>query len=190
LSLLLFYKIFKGPGGCGKTFLYNTLIYKMRQEKKRVFACASTGIAALLLSQGATAHRTFGIPNDVDSTTTPLIKYESEYGKKLRESELIVIDEVSMIHQDVLNFIDKTLQDLQPKDEEKLAFGGKIVVLGGDWKQLLPVIEGASIHEQAANSVKASKIFQYFKTLKLRKNMRADADQKDVIITMTIKLFN
>jgi hypothetical protein len=52
-------------------------------------------------------------------------------------------------------------------------------VLGGDWKQLLPVIEGAPLQVQAANSVKASPLFSQFTTLRLSKNMRADADQKE-----------
>lgn len=38
-----------GPGGCGKTYLYNSLIAQLKSEKKGAVACASTGIAALLL---------------------------------------------------------------------------------------------------------------------------------------------
>jgi hypothetical protein len=114
----------------------------MRHKKKGVIACASTGIAALLLPGGMTAHKSFNILNDVNSASAPRIDYQSSYGKKLRDVNLIVIDEVSMLHRDVLNYIDRTLQDLQPTDEPKAPFGGKTVVIGGDWKQLLPVIEG------------------------------------------------
>ena len=56
----------EGPGGCGKTFIYNTLIAKLRHEKRSVISCASTGIAALLLMGGSTAHRAFRIPEDVN----------------------------------------------------------------------------------------------------------------------------
>jgi hypothetical protein len=115
----------------------------MRDQKKGVIACASTGIAALLLPGGLTAHKSFNIMNDVHSASAPRIDYQSSYGKRLRDVKLIVIDEVSMLHRDVLNFIDRTLQDLQPNNEEMLPFGGKTVVIGGDWKQLLPVIEGS-----------------------------------------------
>ena len=116
----------------------------MRHQKMGVITCASTGIAALLLSSGTTAHRALSVPNDVDSSTAPRIKYESAFGKKLREAKLLIIDEVSMVNKDVLEYIDRTLNDLQPKDQPKIEgnFGGKVVVLGGDWKQLLPVIEG------------------------------------------------
>lgn len=107
-----------------------------------IVACASTGIAALLLLNGKTAHRTFRIPENVNRTTPPKFSYEKDDSKKLREARVIIIDEVSMLHRDVLHFIDRTLQDLQPRDERKQPFGGKIVVIGGDFKQLLPVVEG------------------------------------------------
>jgi ATP-dependent DNA helicase PIF1 len=114
----------------------------MRDRKEGVIACASTGIAAILLAGGMTAHKAFSISNDVDSTSVPRINYNSAYATQLRNAKLIIIDEESMLHKDVLNYIDKTLQDLQPRDGEKKPFGGKVVVIGGDWKQLLPVIEG------------------------------------------------
>ena len=122
--------------------MYNTLISQLKQDNMGIVACASTGIAALLLLNGKTAHRTFRIPENVNRTTPPKFSYEKDDSKKLREAKVIIIDEVSMLHRDVLHFIDRTLQDLQPRDERKQPFGGKIVVIGGDFKQLLPVVEG------------------------------------------------
>ena len=72
----------------------------------------------------------------------PRYAWEKDDEKRIRNAEVLIIDEVSMLHRDVLDFIDRTLQDLQPRDEEKLPFGGKVVLLGGDWKQLLPVVQG------------------------------------------------
>ena len=132
----------EGPGGCGKTFIYNTLIAQLRHEKRSVIACASTGIAALLLMGGSTAHRAFRIPEDVNREMPSRYAWEKDDAKRIRNAEVLIIDEVSMLHRDVLDFIDRTLQDLQPRDEEKLPFGGKVVLLGGDWKQLLPVVPG------------------------------------------------
>jgi hypothetical protein len=51
-----------GPGGTGKTYLYNTLCYHLRSQHKIVLCVASSGIAALLLRGGRTAHSTFKIP--------------------------------------------------------------------------------------------------------------------------------
>lgn len=96
----------------------------------------------MLLINGQTAHRSFRVPDNVDRNTPPKFSYEKEDSKKLRDSKIIIIDEISMLHRDVFNFIDRTLQDLQPRNERKQPFGGKIVVIGGDFKQLLPVVEG------------------------------------------------
>ena len=51
-----------GPGGTGKTFLYNTLCYHLHSQQKIVLCIASSGIAALLLKGGRTAHSAFKIP--------------------------------------------------------------------------------------------------------------------------------
>lgn len=132
----------EGPGGCGKTYLYNTLIAQLRHEKRGVISCASTGIAALLLMGGTTAHRAFRIPEDVNRETPPRYAWQKDDATRVRNAEVLIIDEISMLHRDVLDFIDRTLQDLQPPGETKVPFGGKVVILGGDWKQLLPVVPG------------------------------------------------
>lgn len=61
-------------------------------ERGSVIASASTGIAALLLIGGATAHRQFFIPNDVDDKTPPSINVESTKAEQLRGANLIIID--------------------------------------------------------------------------------------------------
>lgn len=55
-------------------------------------ACATTGIAALLLIGGGTVHRQFRITNDVDKNTPPRISAESLDAERLRNAELIIID--------------------------------------------------------------------------------------------------
>ncbi|TFK62504.1 hypothetical protein BDN72DRAFT_777004, partial [Pluteus cervinus] len=53
-----------GPGGCGKTFLYNTIAHQVRSQHGIILCVASSGIAALLLPGGRTAHSVFKIPID------------------------------------------------------------------------------------------------------------------------------
>lgn len=118
------------------------MISQLKHDHKGVIACASTGIAALLLINGKTAHRAFRVPENIDRKTPPKFSYEKEDSKLLRDAKIIIIDEISMLHRDVLHFIDRTLQDLQPRNEKRQPFGGKVVVIGGDFKQLLPVVEG------------------------------------------------
>ena len=125
--------------------MYNTLIGQLKHDAKGAVVCASTGIAALLLITGMTAHRAFRIPENVDRSTPPKFSYEKDDSMKLREANVVIIDEISMLHKDVFDFINRTLQDLQPRNEKKLPFGGKVVVIGGDFKQLLPVVEGIEL---------------------------------------------
>src|SRR5688572_10278386 len=51
-----------GPGGTGKTFLYNTILAKVRLDNEIALPVASSGIAALLIDGGRTAHSRFKIP--------------------------------------------------------------------------------------------------------------------------------
>lgn len=119
------------------------MIGQLKHDKQGAVVCASTGIAALLLINGMTAHRAFRIPDNLDRNTPPKFSYEKDDSAKLREAKVIIIDEISMLHKNVFDFINRTLQDLQPRNEKKQPFGGKVVVIGGDFKQLLPVVEGS-----------------------------------------------
>src|SRR6266705_1300705 len=53
-----------GSGGIGKTYVYKTVCHYLHLTSKIVLCVASSGIAALLLSGGCTAHSTFCIPID------------------------------------------------------------------------------------------------------------------------------
>jgi hypothetical protein len=56
-----------GQGGAGKTFLYNVILAKVRSGGKVALALASSGIAALLLDDGTTAHSRLGLPIPIDA---------------------------------------------------------------------------------------------------------------------------
>jgi hypothetical protein len=70
-----------------------------------VIAAASTGIAALLLIGGATAHRQFYIPNDVNYRTPPNVNYESAGAQKFRDADVIIIDVFFRIFTLLITFI-------------------------------------------------------------------------------------
>ncbi|GJY36406.1 ATP-dependent DNA helicase PIF1-like protein [Tanacetum coccineum] len=101
-----FYFVY-GPGGTGKTFLYKTIISRLRSEGKIVLAVASSGIASLLLPGGRTAH---------SSTNDPKYAFEA---------------------------LDGTLCDIlgyKNPAKRSTIFEGVTVLLGGDFRQILPVI--------------------------------------------------
>ena len=125
--------ILDGPGGSGKTYLYNALAKHMKIYNKICIATAKTGIAGTLLLDGCTYHSTFKLYPPIDETTVYNIIADSERTKLIKNSNLILIDEVSMMYHYSLNAINRFLQNLLGNIE---IFGGKIILLGGDFRHL------------------------------------------------------
>lgn len=130
--------------GTGKsTFLR----YIASHTRKKHVVLAPTGIAAINAG-GVTLHSFFKLPfhpllpNDVQYSVRNLrktLKYNSEKIKILRELELVIIDEISMVRADVIDFIDKVLRVYSQNMREP--FGGKQLLLVGDIFQLEPVVK-------------------------------------------------
>ncbi|GAU30751.1 hypothetical protein TSUD_145490 [Trifolium subterraneum] len=130
-------------GGTGKTFLWKTLSAALRSEGKIVLNVASSGIASLLLPNGKTAHSTFCIPLEINDKSTCNITQGSHRADLLRAASLIIWDEAPMMNRHCFEAFDRTLKDLMSKvdpDNKTKPFGGKVVVLGGDVRKILPVV--------------------------------------------------
>lgn len=132
-----------GKAGTGKsTFLRHIVA----TTKKKNIILAPTGIAAINVG-GSTLHSFFKLPFHpllpTDSRYSPrnirdTLKYNTEKINILREVELIIIDEVSMVRADIIDFIDKVLRIYNRNMREP--FGGKQLLLVGDIYQLEPVV--------------------------------------------------
>lgn len=132
-----------GKAGTGKsTFLR----YIAATTKKKHVVLAPTGIAAINAG-GSTLHSFFKLPfhpllpNDSRYNARNIretLKYNGEKRKLLRELELIIIDEISMVRADIIDFIDRVLRIYCRNMREP--FGGKQLLLVGDIYQLEPVI--------------------------------------------------
>lgn len=85
-----------GPGGTGKTFLYNALLDKVRSDGGIALATASSGIAATLLKGGRTAHSRFKIPIALSQTTTCSLNIQNPEACVIRDAKLILWDEAPM----------------------------------------------------------------------------------------------
>ncbi|KDR70316.1 hypothetical protein GALMADRAFT_40373, partial [Galerina marginata CBS 339.88] len=79
-----------GPGGTGKTYVYNTLCHYFRGQGKIVLCVASSGIAALLLLGGRTAHSSFKIPLKVHESSTCSIGKNSDLAELIRITDLVI----------------------------------------------------------------------------------------------------
>jgi len=133
-----------GKAGTGKsTFLK----YICQHTKKKHIVLAPTGIAAINVG-GNTLHSFFKLPfhpllpNDSRYSSRNLkkeLKYSGDKIKLLKELELIIIDEISMVRADIIDFIDKILRTYSGRHREP--FGGKQLLLVGDVYQLEPVVK-------------------------------------------------
>ncbi|XP_057426450.1 uncharacterized protein LOC130719869 [Lotus japonicus] len=174
-----------GSGGTGKTFLWKTLSYKFRGERKVVLNVASSGIASLLLPGGRTAHSLFGIPLVLNEDTICNIKQGSNKAELLKHTSLIIWDEAPMVNRWAFEGLDRTLRDIMlvsnPGCIDK-PFGGKVIILGGDFRQTLPIIPKASREEIVMATINSSRLWKFCKVLRLVENMRVNnADSKDDI---------
>ncbi|CAN1256874.1 ATP-dependent DNA helicase PIF1 [Linum perenne] len=164
-----------GHGGTGKTYLYNCLLSKVRSEGKIALVVASSGIAATLLPGGVTAHSRFRIPLDVDSTSTCTIKKGTSLARLMKSASLIVWDEAPMVHRLSFEAVDRTLCDIMDTPTEGVnykPFGGKTVLLGGDFRQTLPIVVNGGREDNLNASLTRSYLWNHCTLLELKTNMR------------------
>ena len=159
-----------GYGGTGKTFLYKTLTCYLRSKGEIVLNVASSGIAALLLDGGRTAHSRFKVPINVVEDSMCTINADSPLGDLIRQTKLIIWDEAPMVHRHCFEAFDRTLKDVTDCDDKP--FGGKVVVFGGDFRQILPVIPCGSRQDVVHASLNKSFLWDHCTVLKLTENMR------------------
>ncbi|XP_067940437.1 ATP-dependent DNA helicase PIF1-like [Watersipora subatra] len=128
------------PCDTGKTFVPNLILAKVRESGKIALAVASSGIAATLLPGSRTAHSAVKVPLNLARTEDPVcnIKKNSGTAQLLQRCVLIVWDECAMSHELAFEALNLTLKDLH---ENNRLFSGVILLLSGDFRQTLPVIQ-------------------------------------------------
>jgi len=90
---------------------------------------------------GRTAHSAYKIPLNARPDMAPILYAHSKLGQAIKAADVLIIDEISMMHRHTLDYIDRQVRDLMGKDKRHLPFGGKIVLMSGDFKQLMPVVK-------------------------------------------------
>ncbi|GAU51410.1 hypothetical protein TSUD_413210 [Trifolium subterraneum] len=164
-----------GYGGTGKTYLWKTISYKLRSEGKIVLNVASSGIASILLPGGRTAHSQFGLPLSLSKESCCNIKLKSKKAELLSMTSLIIWDEAPMINKFAFEAFERTLRDVMGDIDKKnanLLFGGKTVVFGGDFRQILPVVPKGSRADIVNATINSSYLWRKCRVLTLSKNMR------------------
>ena len=164
-----------GHGGTGKTFMWRTLSCALRSKGMIILNVASSGIASLLLPGGKTTHSRFCIPILINEESTCNIPQGSLRARLLIETKLIIWDEAPMMNRLCFEAFERTLRDImksQNEENSKKPFGGKVVVLGGDFRKILPVVKKGSRYDVVKSTINYSDLWKNCKVLKLNRNMR------------------
>lgn len=124
-----------GAAGTGKTYLLNQFIRRAKRRGRHVAVTATTGLAATHLN-GTTIHAWagIGVHDQLDKQATT--KLAGSRQELIRKADVLVIDEISMLHDFRLDMVDEVLRAVRETDAP---FGGVQVVLCGDFFQLPPV---------------------------------------------------
>ncbi len=129
-----------GPAGAGKTFVLNQFIRIAKGEGKHVSVTATTGLAATHLG-GTTIHSWSGIGVS-DELAHGFVDHMAKGRLEIiQKTDVLIIDEISMLHDFRLDMIDQVCRAVRKKDEP---FGGIQVIMSGDFFQLPPINRGDS----------------------------------------------
>ncbi|XP_026409736.1 uncharacterized protein LOC113304815 isoform X1 [Papaver somniferum] len=167
-----------GSAGSGKTFVYNTLAATRKSKGDVVLTVSSCGVSALLLTGGRTTHSTFKMPFEPQLDSKCNVDFDSIEAELFRATKLIIWDEVAMQHLFCIEAVDRTLRDVRSSDQP---FGGITVVLGGDFKQTLPVVQKGRREQIIDASIRSSVLWRNVNVLKLTQNMRLESQDPDSI---------
>ena len=165
-----------GPAGAGKTHLYRKLLHYVRSTGRIALAVAMSGIAALLLPGGRTAHSRFRLPVPVPLEGCKCnIKSQSVAARVLRDAAVLIWDEAPTAPKSVFQAVDFLLQDLR---QDTRPFGGLPILLGGDFRQIPPVMKFLDRDAIAAHTLIALPWWREDKVSRftLSENMRAKQD--------------
>ncbi|XP_022549023.2 uncharacterized protein LOC106413117 [Brassica napus] len=153
-----------------------------KDGKKIVLPVASSGIAALLLPNRRTAHSRFNIPLKLSEDKLCNIKPGKMLAELIEKTDLITWDEAPMTHKHAFEALDRTLKDIMSKKNppaKDQTFGGKTVLLGGDFRQILPVIPQGNRADTVIASISHSYLWDSCHKFSLKTNMRVNQDEKE-----------
>ncbi|XP_062093997.1 uncharacterized protein LOC133800034 [Humulus lupulus] len=145
--------------------VYDAVLEKVLENK--------SGVAASILPGGRTAHSRFKLPLGTSEMNTCSVSKQSGLASLLRTTRLIIWDEAPMTRKQHIEALDKMLRDITDVD---VTFGGKVVILGGDFRQVLPVVRKGTREEQVRSSLVYSYLWPSLTKFHLIENMRARLD--------------
>jgi len=146
-----------GSAGTGKTYVLNQFIEYLRMHDIKYAVTASTGIAATHIG-GQTIHSWsgMGIKEEIKKSDLEILQQNEPLHKRWNNTKVLIIDEISMLHKNFLDGMDKIGKTLRRND---LPFGGIQVVFCGDFFQLPPVVKRNQKNEELESKKNSQQTF-------------------------------
>jgi ATP-dependent DNA helicase PIF1 len=154
-----------------RLFLYRALLVTVHSQNKLAIATTTSGVAASIMLGGRTTHSRFKIPLTLDDKQGCDFTKQCGTAKLLQQASLIIWDEASMTKRQAVEALDYSMRDIMGRKD--LPFGGKTVVFGGDFRQVLPIVRKGSRAQIVGASLRKSYLWEF---IKLVRNMRAQTD--------------
>lgn len=140
-----------GAAGAGKTYVLNAIAQYCKGENVNFISVAYTGIAACSLIEGSTIHSRFQL--SWDEYPAEISNMSQETKNMLRKTSVILWDQAAACGKQNFERIDDFFRELT---STKLPFGGKVVVIAGDFYECLPILNGFKRNEIANECLKFS----------------------------------
>lgn len=151
--------------GRGKTFLMNAICNHLRASGRIVLPTATSAFATQLYPGGRTTHSTFKVPvNENNEMLISSIQPGMPHAGLIKTASLIIWDEAPMADRAVLSCVDDVCRQIMACDAP---FGGKVVVLLGDFRQTCPVIPGGSRAQIVDVSIRSAPQWDHITVLRL-----------------------
>ena len=136
-----------GAAGAGKSFVINTFIEYCDTHGHIVLVCSSTGVNALNLRHCRTLHGMFSVPIDADAHSRSQIHKGDGMATLISAASALVYDESFVHSKYTLEVVHRCCQDM--RDDNTKLFGGLMFLGCGDWRQTLPIADGAKGQEDS-----------------------------------------
>lgn len=104
-----------------------------------------------MLRNGRTAHKTFKLPLNLNEYATCDVTPNSDTGKLLSNCSIIVWDEAPMMHKHGFEALNRSMQDIRKNNS---LMGGVLVILAGDFRQILPIVKGGTKFDEIKVTIK------------------------------------
>jgi ATP-dependent DNA helicase PIF1 len=176
-----------GAAGCGKSKAVKEMYkyIKKNDNSKEMYITSTTGISAYNIG-GITINSFMGIGTGESSIDILLrrLRYKMNIKDRIRKTDILVIDEISMMSADIFEKINIICQTLR---KSMKSFGGIQLVITGDFLQLETIFKNESSDRRSIIESELFKKMYNKNTIILKENFRQNGDNKYIDILLRIR---